>query len=342
VGFLRFRRRFRVAPGVTFNLGKKTASMSFGVRGAHYTVGTRGTRSTVGIPGTGLSYTLYSRQHARHAVSHVRSPKSASVPAGPQSNAPKVEREPMMPITKIVWGVVIFVVGIVTISFGIGIIGVVAGAILGIVGWVQHGQPQWQIRGLIRKSRSDPAQAIVYLEQARKIDPGNAEALAASAELHFVKGDWTDAAAYYEQYLTKAPNDWKAEAHEAVSYLNSGRPDDAVPHLQRLRALPLLTDESHTSITNVLALAFLEKADAGQALELVKTLPLQRHNLDQPLQHSLFLRAIARYGQGAKADAIKDLDRLYALNADFRSLQQVKAEMQAGTFAFHHVDVEAI
>ena len=52
-----FRRSFRLGPGVRLNLGKKSASVSFGVKGAHYTTGTRGRRVTVGLPGTGLYFT---------------------------------------------------------------------------------------------------------------------------------------------------------------------------------------------------------------------------------------------------------------------------------------------
>lgn len=61
---LRFWRRVRLAPGVTLNLSKSTASLSFGPRGAKYTVSPRGNRSTVGIPGTGLFYTVQDRKTA--------------------------------------------------------------------------------------------------------------------------------------------------------------------------------------------------------------------------------------------------------------------------------------
>lgn len=61
---LRFWRRVRLAPGVTLNLSKSTASLSVGPRGAKYTVSPRGNRSTVGIPGTGLFYTVQDRKTA--------------------------------------------------------------------------------------------------------------------------------------------------------------------------------------------------------------------------------------------------------------------------------------
>lgn len=56
MGF-RFWRRVKIAPGVTINLSKGAASVSFGPQGAKFTVGTRGARATAGVPGTGLFYT---------------------------------------------------------------------------------------------------------------------------------------------------------------------------------------------------------------------------------------------------------------------------------------------
>ncbi len=53
----RFWKRIKIAPGVTVNLSKSGASLSFGPRGAKYTLGGGGARTTVGIPGTGLFYT---------------------------------------------------------------------------------------------------------------------------------------------------------------------------------------------------------------------------------------------------------------------------------------------
>jgi tetratricopeptide (TPR) repeat protein len=56
---LRFWQRIRIAPGVTLNLSKSTASLSFGPPGAKFTISPRGNRATVGLPGTGLFYTVH-------------------------------------------------------------------------------------------------------------------------------------------------------------------------------------------------------------------------------------------------------------------------------------------
>ncbi len=60
----RFWRRIRLAPGVTLNLSKSTASLSFGPPGARYTISPRGNRRTLGIPGTGLFYTVQEPRRA--------------------------------------------------------------------------------------------------------------------------------------------------------------------------------------------------------------------------------------------------------------------------------------
>lgn len=54
----RFRRSFKIAPGIKINLNKKSIGITFGTKGAHYTLNTKGQQtSSLGIPGTGLYYT---------------------------------------------------------------------------------------------------------------------------------------------------------------------------------------------------------------------------------------------------------------------------------------------
>jgi hypothetical protein len=55
MGF-RFRRRKKIGPGVTLNVGKRSGSLSFGRRGASVNVGRRGSTATLSLLGTGLSY----------------------------------------------------------------------------------------------------------------------------------------------------------------------------------------------------------------------------------------------------------------------------------------------
>ncbi|MBC2659940.1 DUF4236 domain-containing protein [Pseudomonas sp. MSSRFD41] len=52
---LRFRKSFKVAPGVRLNLSKSGVSTSIGGKGLTANLSKRGTRVTTSIPGTGIS-----------------------------------------------------------------------------------------------------------------------------------------------------------------------------------------------------------------------------------------------------------------------------------------------
>ena len=55
MGF-RFRKRIKIAPGISLNLSKSGISTSLGGKGMTVNIGRGKTRSTVGIPGTGIGY----------------------------------------------------------------------------------------------------------------------------------------------------------------------------------------------------------------------------------------------------------------------------------------------
>lgn len=56
---IRFRKTYRILPGIKVNLGKSGMSFTVGPRGFHLTFGKQGVRQTVGIPGSGLSESSY-------------------------------------------------------------------------------------------------------------------------------------------------------------------------------------------------------------------------------------------------------------------------------------------
>lgn len=54
---IRFRKTFKVAPGLKLNLGKKSASVRIGGKNFGHTIGTAGRTTSASIPGTGLGIT---------------------------------------------------------------------------------------------------------------------------------------------------------------------------------------------------------------------------------------------------------------------------------------------
>lgn len=74
---LRFRKSFKMFPGVRLNLSGGGVSATFGIPGASVNVGPRGVRSTVGIPGSGLSYTTDHTRRSNERTSRRPSPSPA-------------------------------------------------------------------------------------------------------------------------------------------------------------------------------------------------------------------------------------------------------------------------
>ncbi|QAX28139.1 DUF4236 domain-containing protein [Leisingera sp. NJS204] len=68
---LRFRKSFKVAPGVRLNVSGSGTSVSLGGRGVTTNISKRGTRTSLSIPGTGLSYTSSSRSSSRANQRHL-------------------------------------------------------------------------------------------------------------------------------------------------------------------------------------------------------------------------------------------------------------------------------
>jgi len=56
---LKFRKSFKVAPGVRLNVGKKGVGVSVGGKGFRVSSSSRGTTISSGIPGTGISYSKH-------------------------------------------------------------------------------------------------------------------------------------------------------------------------------------------------------------------------------------------------------------------------------------------
>ncbi len=56
---VRFRRTFKIFPGVKINVSRGGISTTIGPRGFHLTFNKHGVRQSIGLPGTGLSESSY-------------------------------------------------------------------------------------------------------------------------------------------------------------------------------------------------------------------------------------------------------------------------------------------
>lgn len=68
----RFRKSFKLLPGVRLNVSKSGTSVSVGRRGASMNFRGDRVRTSVGVPGTGLSYSEETRSSGTSAASGAR------------------------------------------------------------------------------------------------------------------------------------------------------------------------------------------------------------------------------------------------------------------------------
>lgn len=96
MGFFRFRRSFKLLPGIRMNLGKRGASFTIGGKGFKTTISGKRRTTTVGIPGTGLSYTTTSKNKRGKLPPPL--PTSVSIPSAlpmkPTSSPPSLPGPP--------------------------------------------------------------------------------------------------------------------------------------------------------------------------------------------------------------------------------------------------------
>jgi len=115
---LRFRKSFKVAPGVKVNVGKKSVGVSLGGKYGGMSFNTRsGARARVSAPGTGLSYSSKIGGSSR---------KKASSASSSSTNGYVVKRKTLASrksykisyIIFLILGIVCLIIGIPTIAFG--------------------------------------------------------------------------------------------------------------------------------------------------------------------------------------------------------------------------------
>ncbi len=123
---LRFRKSFKIAPGVKLNVGRKSAGISLGTKGARVSINTKGRKTTtVGIPGTGLSYSSSTNiaTKSKRTVQKQK-PKAVNKPIANQQTADPVNSQIKCTLKRppskwyLFWGIIFLISGVVYIPKG--------------------------------------------------------------------------------------------------------------------------------------------------------------------------------------------------------------------------------
>ncbi len=322
----RFWRRIRLAPGVTLNLSKSTASLSLGPRGAKYTVSPRGSRATFGLPGTGLFYTV--------------KPDGASVPR-PRS-VPQRDRLSMSFLQRLVTpaGEKAFVDGLRAFHEGredAALEQLEAAADLPDAAW---------LAGMLRLRREDLQQAERHLKGALDerlgtlyekygvgasmdlpvthevtayVSPEPRSTLLALAELYQQRGEPAAARDALTQLLQRSPDDAVAKASLAELLLDE-RPPEAGAVVQLTAGI-----ENETPVHTALllykgrALRLLGLHDAAIAA-LTAAFRRRKDRAPGLLREVRYERALSYEAAGRSRRARKELEAIYADAPDFEDV----------------------
>jgi len=165
--------------------------------------------------------------------------------------------------------------------------------------WVESARDSWTVQreaGLYFIGRENPGTAVTYLAEAANRFPGDRTLYyLVAADAAIDAGNFEYACAALEPYVQRSD------------------PEDEIGGL----------------VFTTLANAAHRAGDSHRALELLARLPLRRQKLSESLLYALCVRACANRAVGKKAQAKKDIDRVYAHRPDFAMLQDAAAEALA-------------
>lgn len=329
----RFRRTKRIAPGMRLNVGKKSASIRMGPRGAGLTLGTSGARASAGLPGTGLYVTKkLGHSGSRASSKTAKASKNGQVIAemslvqlvravGP---AEKSVRFPFGWLNLLLWSLILspFTMGLTLITAVLG----------GFMMWGRMRLPAYKAMRTIKseQKRNSPDSPDRIVEAAKTAP--SSWTVQREAGLYFLDLKQPNVAGpILQKALDSFPGNKTPYAIAvAKAALAADKPGHAIQVLEPYVA----SAEPESSpldcyLLSVLGMAFHKQGDASRALQVVGRLPLRRRNLDQTLLLGLCIRAMAKHDLGKKADAKKDLDRVYATDPSFPPLEEARKSIDA-------------
>ena len=336
---VRFRRSIKIAGGLRLNINKNSLGLSVGPRGARVSVNTRGRVTTsAGIPGTGLAYVKTGNTGGT----------STDMPNKPTTTSTIGQSTILRNINSLTpregglgywsrWSVIgvlsFFVCAL--IAKAVSLAALIFPAVCFLFAGISITSPKRAVKRRAAKfiinSIKTKAKNGESIKNAANTAPLS-WTVQAYAGAYFFKNDEMEEASRYFYTAAKL-----FEGDERFLMIMSsecaveiGRYDRAVSLLEPyVDAATPENDGMDVILLARLGNALNKRGDYGKALGITGQLPLRRRNLDDALLLGLSARAEAKIGLRQFADAQRDIDRIYAIDPYFDTIEDLEELLEA-------------
>ena len=311
MGF-RFSKSFKLGP-TRINLSKSGIGMSVGANGVRVGAGPRGAYATVGLPGTGISHTVHAGTGRRRA----RSGDSAGQQAALKSLLGCLGIA-FLAVTEL-----ILVAAVPPVGLPLAVV------TIGVFAWWRRRKrkdPEWQYQNkgkdvIQHVNNGEWDAALQAIEACEQIVPGKAETSGLKGQILFQMGRFEETIPCLRAGLATEPETLMlAEALRHVGNYRESLEALKRPPLDEMLALQALV---------VRAANHVELEEPETAIEILKTAPLTKRNLDDTLKQPHFVMAKAYEKAGKHAEAVKHLRKVYAADPGFMDVESELRRLQA-------------
>lgn len=190
-------------------------------------------------------------------------------------------------------------------------------------------KPWYIVKKNLKKAKSllktnNFEEAVPLLQEATKLDNADLPTHYFLGVALQVTGKCEESVEHLKKYISENPSDLDAELVLAYSYYKLKKYKEAVPILQKMPP----EHRNYPLIILLLGDSFLGLDEYDLAIDVFKRGPLRKINLDSYLLHLHYALGIAYKEKGDKANAVRELKRVYAYDINYRDVEKELASLE--------------
>jgi hypothetical protein len=160
------------------------------------------------------------------------------------------------------------------------------------------------------------SEAIPLLQEAYGLDNSNSNTLYLLGIAFHAAGRYEESLGPLKKYLESNPNEEDGKLILAYSQYKLGRYKDVIPLIQQFPQ----DHQNYLLVILLLGDSFRGMKEYDMAIEVFKRGPLRKTNLDSYLLQLHYLLALTYKEKGSKADAIREFNRIYSYDMNYREV----------------------